>query len=274
MTTRTAQDDTQIRRSGKNPGAGSAIAAEAIKLWSLPTQRSLMVVALGLAAVTAALFYVTLSVTQGRMLSQLAPREILGTGILGVDAAAFAVIVVAATHVGTEYSTGLIHTTLTLTPSRWRTLAGKLVTVGIAALAVGILAVVVCILAAIIAGVTAGMDAGSILTGGGLRLAAGSAAMPVVYAVLAAAGAFVFRSTALGIVTPLTVMAVSGISGWFGDTVSSVLTPLTPVAAIHTLAGSASGHEAIGIFGALVSLVAWMGIATGAAAWRLHGKDA
>ncbi|MGI5290221.1 hypothetical protein ACQEVF_43725 [Nonomuraea polychroma] len=92
----------------------------------------------------------------------------LGAGVLGVDAAAFVVIVIAATHVGTEYSTGLIHMTLTLTPSRWRTLAGKLVTVGLAGVAVGIFAAVVCILAAVIAGATAGADVGSTLTGTGL----------------------------------------------------------------------------------------------------------
>ncbi|MBF8185689.1 hypothetical protein ITP53_08040 [Nonomuraea sp. K274] len=271
MTTRTAPDDNQAGRSEKSP---SAIAAEAIKLWSLPTQRALIVVAVGLAAVTAALFYLTLPVTQGRTLAQLAPGEIFGAGIFGVDAAAFAVIVVAAIHVGSEYSTGAIYTTLTLTPSRWRILAGKLVTVGLTALAVGILAAVVCVLAAVIAGATAGMDAGLLLTGASLRLAAGSVAMPVLYAVLAAAGAFVFRSTALGIVTPLTVLMVGGISGFFGDTVSSVVTPLMPVSAIHSLAGSATGHEGIGLLGAFMSLIAWIGIAAGAAAWRLHGKDA
>ena len=46
--------------------------------------------------------------------------------------------------------------------------------------------------------------------------------MPVLYSVIAASAAFVCRSTALGIVVPLAVMAVGGLAGWFGDGVSAV----------------------------------------------------
>lgn len=252
----------------------AAIAAEAMKLWSLPSQRWLLIVAVGLAAVSAVFFYVSLPVTQGRTLAQLGTDEILGAGILGVDAAAFVVIVLAASHVGSEYATGSIQTTLTLTPSRWRTVIGKLFTAGLAGLVVGVVAACICLVAAVIAGAGVGVGAGSILTPGGLQLAAGSVAMPVMYAVIAAAGAFMFRGTALGIVTALAVMAAAGIAGLLGESLGAVVTAVMPVSAIHTLAGSASGAEEIGAAAALASLVVWVAIAAGASTWRLGRTDA
>lgn len=255
-------------------GLGSVVSAETIKLWSLTTQRALLLVAVGLAGLAAAFFYLTLPLTQGRTLAALEPGEILEAGVLGVDAAAIVVIVFAAFHVGAEYSTGLIQTTLTLTPSRRRVVAGKLVTAGLAALCVGIAAAALCLIAAVVAGATVGLSAGEILTGEGVRLAAGSLAMPVVYAVIAAAGAFVFRSTASGIVTPLFVMAVGGLAGLLGGPVGTIVTPLMPVAAIHSLAGTATGHEAISTAAAVGSLIVWIGLSAGAATWRLVRRDA
>ena len=69
-------------------------------------------------------------------------------------------------------------------------------------------------------------------------------------------------------------MAVGGLAGWFGEGVSAVLTPLMPVAAIHSLSGVATGHESIGIAGATLSLLGWLGISIGAAAWRFVRRDA
>jgi ABC-2 type transport system permease protein len=256
------------------PGIGSAIASEFIKLTSVPTQRALLAVAIGIAALTAVVFYVSLPMTQGRAARDLEPSEILGTGILGVDAAALIMIVAAAIHVGSEYSTGMIQSTLIITPSRGRVLMGKFVTVGVTSLAVGTIAAAVCVGAALILAGTLGIDPSLILTAPGIQLAVGSIAMPVLYSVIAASAALVWRSTALGIVIPFAVMAAGGLAGWFGDSVSALATPLMPAAAIHTLSGVATGHESIGLAGAALSLLAWIGISIGAAAWRLLRRDA
>ena len=171
----------------------------------------------------AAVFYLSLPVTQGRGLSELSPGEILGAGMLGVDAAAFVLIILAAIHVGSEYSTGMIQSTLIITPARGRVLAGKFVTIG----------------------ATPWPSARSrpwcawrppsswlgrsasirarFSRRAGVQFALGSIAMPVLYSVIAASAAFVCRSTALGMAIPLVVMAVGGLAGWFGDRVSALL---------------------------------------------------
>lgn len=260
--------------SPRSPGVGAAISSEFSKLTSVPTQRALLYLAIGIAALTAVIFYVSLPVTQGRAVSDLEPGEILEVGILGVDAAAFITIILAAVHVGSEYSTGMIQSTLTITPDRGRVLAGKFVSVGVTSLVVGAIAAAVCVGAALIVAGSLGIGPGLMLTAAGVQLALGSIMMPVLYSVIAASAAFVCRSTGLGIVIPLAVMAAGGLAGWFGDTVSALLTPLVPIAAIHSLSGVATGHESIGVAGATISLLCWLGVSIGAAAWRLLRRDA
>ena len=61
--------------SPRGPGVGSAISSEFVKLTSVPRQRVLLVGAIGAAVLMAAVFYVSLPVTQGRGLSELNPGE-------------------------------------------------------------------------------------------------------------------------------------------------------------------------------------------------------
>ena len=220
MTLREASSETIGPSRG--PGLGSAISSEFIKLISVPRQRALLFGAIGVAALMAVVFYVSLPVTQGRGLSELEPAEVLGAGILGVDAAAFIMIILAAIHVGSEYSTGMIQSTLTITPSRRRVLVGKFVSVAVTSSAVGAIAAAVCVGAALIVAGGIGIGPGLILTAAGIQLAFASIVMPVLYSVIAASAAFVCRSTALGIVVPLAVMAVGGLAGWFGPTIECV----------------------------------------------------
>lgn len=265
---------TEAPASTGAPGVSSAVTAEFAKLVSLPSQRALIWVSVAVAAFVALVFYLSLPVTQDRELDQLVPSEILGVGIFGVDAAAFVAIVLSAMFVGSEYSTGMIQSTAILTPSRWRLLTGKFLTVGGISAVIGILSAVVCVLAALIVGATTNIDAAVILSPAGVQLAVGSILMPIIYSVIAASAAFVFRSTALGILIPLVVMAIGGIAGWFGDSISAVVTPLLPVAAIHTLSGVAQGSEAIGAVGAIVSVLGWGAVSIAAAAWRMRRSDA
>lgn len=261
-------------RADRTPGPGSAIVSDFLKLVSLASVRSLLVVAVVIALAVAVFFYVSLPVTQGRTAGELAPSELLSTAILGVDAAAFVLIVAAALHVGGEYSTGLIQSTLTLTPSRPRLVLAKFVTVGGAALLVGLLAAGLCVLAALVVGVSSGVDPAQIVDAAGMRLAVGSLAMPVLYAVVAASAAFVARGIAAGILVPLVLLVLGGLAGWLGDAVGSVVIPFTPVAAIHSLSGVAVGAEDIGLGAAGLSLLAWLGLSVGVAAWRLLRSDA
>jgi ABC-2 type transport system permease protein len=129
-----------------------------------------------------------------------------------VDATAFITIILAGIHVRSEYSTGMIRSTLTITPSRGRVLGGKFVTVIVTSFTVGAIAATVCVAAASLVAGTVGIDLSLILTAAGIRLAIASMAMPVLYSVIAASAAFVSRSTALGIVIPLAVVAAGGLA--------------------------------------------------------------
>ena len=73
MTTREATRETlDVPR---DPGIGAAISSEFSKLTSVPTQRVLLYLAIGIAALMAVVFYVSLPVTQGRAVSDLAPEQ-------------------------------------------------------------------------------------------------------------------------------------------------------------------------------------------------------
>jgi ABC-2 type transport system permease protein len=256
------------------PGQGSAFSSELLKLVSLPAERVLLAAAVGSAGLIAALIYISVPVTKGRALSELAPSEILGAGMLGVDAAAFVAIIVAAIHIGSEYSSGMIESTLTITPARRYVLVGKFATVAVVAVAVGVAAAALCALAAVIVAGGLGIGASAVFAGGGIQFTLGSVATPVFYALVGAAAAFIFRSTALGIAVPLALRALTGIAGWFGEPISAVLVPIMPGAALHSLSGAATDHESIGVIGALASLVVWLGVGIGAAAWRFLRGDA
>lgn len=255
------------------PGLSAAVRSEAIKLWSLPSHRALMTAAIALSGIAAAFFYATLPVTQGRPLSALAPHQVFGAGVLGVDASTFVLIALSAVFVGSEFTSGMIQTTATLTPDRTRFLTAKLLTIGAAVLIIGVLAAALCILVTVVAGGLVSMTPAELFPAENIRLAAGSVAMPVVYAILAATGTFVFRSAALGALVPLAIMAIGGVAEWFGAGFGAMVTPLLPVSAIHSLTGTASGNEAIGLGWAFVSLAAWIAIASLAAGRRLTRRD-
>ncbi|MDO5093088.1 MAG: hypothetical protein Q4D79_06655, partial [Propionibacteriaceae bacterium] len=166
----------------KRPGLSVAVASEAVKLLTLPRLRFLALVVVVLGTATALLFYLTLPVTQGRTLAELAPSEVLSVGLLGIDAAALVLIVFAALVVGDEYTTGMMQTTLTLTPARDRVLGAKLVVVGLTALAVGVVTAGCCLGIGLSFGASAGFAPAELLAAGAWQRAAGGVAMPVCYA--------------------------------------------------------------------------------------------
>lgn len=261
-------------KEATRPSVGSTISSEASKLTTAPSHRWLLAIAFLIAPLVAAIFMISLPVTEGISIDEMPGEELLNVALLGVDAAALVTIILAAVFVGTEYSTGLIATTLILTPARGKVLTGKFVAMILTALVTGLVAVALCIALTLGAVAVTGGDPSAAITGSSLRLALGSWAMPVLYTLIAAASTFAFRSTALGILVPLLIIVVGGISTWFGDAVAAIITPLSPTAAIHSLSGVATGHEAIGLVGAVVSLLIWTGLSVGIAAWRLYRRDA
>lgn len=250
------------------------VRAELGKIASQRLQRWLVAVAVMLAPLAAILFCVSLPVTQGQTLAETGTRDVVTASLLGVDAATIAAVVFAAVAVGTEYSSGLMQYSLVVTPARARLLTARILAIALVTVVIGAAGV---ILVGIVTGVAlagTGREFMDVLAGSGPRLLAGSVAMPVFYGVLAALVAFVFRSSAAGIVGSLAVLVLAAIIGWFVATLDAILTPLTPLAGLHSLSGIASGAEDIGAAAGAATLVVWLLVAYGIALWRFTRKDA
>lgn len=218
-----------------------------------------------LAAVAiAVLFLVSLPITQGATAAELAPGEVLGAALLGLDAAALVLIVLGASFAGSEYATGLVQPTYLLTPRRGRVVAAKAVVVTAVAVGAGAVAAVLCLLIGLGAG-------GGPVDGAALRLAAGSALTPVLYALVGLFAALVLRSTGGGVVAALVLLALPTVVGWIPG--AGLLVPLLPAAALHSVSGAADGAEAIGVVPGVLSLLAWLGILGAVTLSRVRSRD-
>lgn len=125
--------------------------------------------------------------------------------------------VLGALPVGSEYTTGLIRHTFSITPIRSRLVTAKLSAVALVALAIGVAAVALVGVVAAIAVAGTGRDTGAVFNGSGVRLMIGSVLVPVFYATVAAALSFVWRSTAGGIIGSVAVLVLGSIMGWLGS---------------------------------------------------------
>ncbi|MDQ0646505.1 ABC-2 type transport system permease protein [Microbacterium natoriense] len=250
------------------------VKAELGKILSQRPQRWLFGIAVLLAPMAAIVFCISLPVTQGKTLGDTATGDVLTASLLGIDAATIAAIVFAAVAVGTEYSTGLMQHSITVTPNRTRLLTAKTIAVASATAVIGVAGVILvgAVAGAAVAGT--GRSFVDILGGSGPRLLAGSILMPVFYGVLATLFAFMFRKTAAGILGPIAVLVLAAIIGWFGADISQVLTPLTPLAGLHSISGIASGAEDIGPLSGAITLIVWLLFGYGIARWRFTRKDA
>lgn len=237
----------------------AALRSEAVKFFSLPLPRRLWVSAVVLAATCAALFLMTTGTTQSESLDELSQTDIAGTAALGIDAATLVAIVVGAWTVGGEYASGMISTSVTVTPSRVRVFSAKIlwcaaVSVGCGAAAAAAVFVV----------------AQAILLGNGvepldmsdphlLRVIVGSAVMVPFYATVAAASAFVCRSTGGAVIITLGLMFIPALIGVLPEAWQHVLLPLFPGPALHSLSGTAGPGDAefLSPTLALLSLIAW-----------------
>lgn len=274
MTATGTPAETASRPGGLRAPFTDLVRAELGKILSQRSQRWLIGIAVLLAPLAAMVFCISLPVTQGQTLTDTATSDVLTATLLGIDAATIAAIVVAAVAVGTEYSTGLMHYSITVTPNRTRLLSAKAAAIAIVTAVIGIAGVI--LIGAVAGGALTSTGRGfvEIFAGSGPRLLAGSILMPVFYAVLAALFAFVFRTTAAGVLGPIAALVLAAIIGWFGADISQVLTPLTPLAGLHSISGIASGAEDIGPVAGVITLIVWLLVGHGIALWRFTRKDA
>lgn len=254
--------------------------AEWVKFRDQRRPRQLLGVTLILGVVSGVLLVLTIPATRGVPLLETSTEDVLSASVLGVDAAAAVLVVLAAWFAGVEFRTGAITEVLLRARGRSGIVAAKAVIIAeTVAITTVVTAVAVTFSGSLLAGTVAGADWPEVLGVAGspdhLRLAFGSTLLPIIFSVLAVFGAVVFRSVTGGVLTPLALLIGSMFAGWLPDGFASVVRPLLPLGAVHNISGvaEAGGTEYIGALPALVVLVAWVVGGAVLATWRLRGQD-
>ncbi len=236
----------------------------------------MLLLALVLAATSAAIFLLTTGVTRGESLARMRPLDVAGTSLLGVDFANLVLVVLGASAVASEYSTGMIRSTLAATPRRLRFLAAKAAVLAVTALMAGALAAVAAFGVGEVVLLAQGLPAMDPSDPRLVRLVFGSVLMAPFYSLLAIAFAFITRNTGAAVTAVLAVMSVPALVGALPEWWREFLQPLLPASALHSLSGSAlpNAPEYLAPGSATVVLVGWVAVLLLAAYLAFARRDA
>lgn len=274
------RSDAGARRQRGRPVRGAPVGfartvrSEFLKLWTLQATRRLFWAALIIAAFTAVLLCFTIGPTTGIGLENRAPEDIVSTSLLGTDAAALVLMLTVAGTVGSEYATGMMRSTLTVTPRRTRFLLAKALTVLLSTLAVGLVAGAVSVLAGqgvLLAVGLPTVDADLDM----VRMAVGAATIAPFYAVFATAFSFVSRNTAGGVTAAVALLFLPTVVSWLPDWYQANVLPFTPGESIHILAGLTRPGFVSYVHPLIAggTLVVWLAVALAVAAVVLERRD-
>jgi ABC-2 type transport system permease protein len=254
----------------------TTLASEWAKLWTLRFTRAMLLLALALAAASAAVFLLTTGVTRGESLVEMRPLDVAGASLLGVDFANLVLVVLGASAVASEYSTGQIRPTLVATPRRWKVLAAKATVLTATALLAGALASVAAFGAGQVVLLAQGLPTMSLEDPRISRLVFGSALMVPLYSLFAVAFAFITRNTGAAVAAVLAIMSVPALVGALPEWWQVNLLPLLPASALHSLSGVASPDtlEYLRPGSAIAVLVGWAAVVLVAAYASFAGRDA
>lgn len=269
--------DATVRQSVTTvTGFPAALRSETVKILSLAFPRRLWVLAVVAAPLCAALFLATTGVTQSEPLENLSQTDIVGTAMLGIDAATLVMIVLGAWSAGGEYASGMIHTSLVVTPRRSALFAAKILCVAAAAVLAGVAAAAAAFGAAQLILLGPGLAPLDAADPQLLRMIFGSVVMVPFYAVVAAASAFLVRSTGGAVICALALMFVPSLVSLFPEAWQRGLLPLLPGPALHSLSGTAAPADAEYFAPALaiVSLVCWTAVVLGGSITIFARRDA
>lgn len=250
----------------------AALRAERTKFATVRSLPWLAVIAVGASTLMALLFVVSLPITQGHSLIDMPPAKVVGAALVGIDVAAVVLMVLGASVGGSEYSTGLAQPTFVQTPRRGRVVMAKAAVTAGVAVAVAAVTAVLCTAVGELLLLLSGVP-GAALDPSLARLALGSALGPVFYALVALAGALVFRSTGGGVVTALAVLVLPTVAAWVPGL--SELAWLLPGAALHGISGASdpAAAEYLAPGAAALSLAGWTMLVGALALWRVRSRD-
>lgn len=221
------------------------------------------------------IFSLTTSVTQGKVISEISPIDVISSCMLGVDVTAIMLIIFAAVLNAKEFSTKLIHVTLAVTPNRKKFFCSKLITYLLIATIISLIVTLLTFLVGQMILFVNGRPMVSIEDPFLRQFILGTLFMPVFYCVLTVAAVFIFRNSGGAVTFSLGVMFVPALVKMFSQGVQKTILPILPQASLHSLSGTAlkGSYEILGIGTSIFLLFAWIGITSLVGIFQFVRKD-
>jgi ABC-type transport system involved in multi-copper enzyme maturation permease subunit len=220
-------------------------------------------------------FSLTTNATQGKDISEMNTIDVISACMLGVDVTAIMLIIFAAISNAREFSTKLIHVTLSVTPNRKRFFISKLITYFLVATVISLVVTIITFFAGQLILIFNGRPLASIADPSLRQFIFGTFVMPVFYCVLTVAALFIFRNSGGAITFSLGIMFVPALVKMFSQSIQKIVLPLLPQASLHSLSGTAlkGSYEILGNGASIILLLVWIGITSLIGVFQFVRKD-
>lgn len=243
------------------------------KITFLREYRNFLIVTFLFSIVFGLTFLFTIDITQGRKLTELSSMEVLDITLLGIDVTAIMFIILTANFISKEFTTGSIHTSLAITPSRRKYFISRILFISMLSFLASI----------ILTGLIFAIDQFVLSIYNLNRLSffnktifaklIGVIIMPIFYSVLSATGAFYMKSASAGITYALGVMFLPALIKMFPATLSDVLLSIFPEKSLHTFTEIHANAMSGSLIDAILTLMLWLLISCFLGIWKFEKSD-
>ncbi|MBB1056101.1 hypothetical protein G6020_01545 [Dietzia sp. B19] len=250
------------------------LSGEWAKLMSFRRLRLGILLALVGAVVGSAAFAATVPLTRAVDATELTNLERLQVSMLGADITNIVVIIIAILFVSGERSSGMIQTSLSLSPRRVTYMLGKIFVLLVPAVVLSVIACWLAHLGGRVVFTMLGAEMDPITDLQVQQMIWGTVLMIPFYAVFAAALAFFFGSGLVSFLGVFLVMSLPTLSSVLPDAAERAVQWVLPAPGMHSLSGAAQPGdvEYTSPLGVLV-LVVWLVVALSLAAARFRRSD-
>ena len=263
--------------SGSRVGRlGDALASEWIKVSTLRVMYPLLALAGALAVGVGALLCAAAGDDPAARAAGGLPFDPVATALSAMPYASVIVAAMAVTLVTSEYGSGMMRLTLSVTPSRWRVLGAKLLVAGVPALLAGTAFAAVALAVGLPMLASRGVATPSLADPAVLGAIAGAGVGTCLVALLATCVAVTVRRTAPAVALTNLIVFIAGIMYALPDWWQRNLIAYLPTGATGSLAGTVATRSAATLPTATAYLVVagWAAALVVAAAMVLEGRDA
>lgn len=249
------------------------ISAEWKKIWFVKSSRYYLIFITIASILIGGIFPLTTRVTQGRLLSEFEPMQIISANMLGVDVVTVFLLFFIAVQIGREFQEKTIKSYLSASPARTSYFFSKMVIFFLIAIIIGIIVAFATQMSGrfFVTTVHKQIPSSKELW----RFTFGCISMPIFYALLTVCTTFSTRNTTMGIIVPIFVLFLPAIAKLLPEMFQIIIISVLPASAIHMLSGVAEkgALEYIGIFPAFLILLSWLFISGVIAIWKFRKKD-